>query len=278
MNTLLSSEHFDLNETISDDDDDASDERVARDDVSLEHSYEQNQVYNGGRWTKEEQFRFMEGIVKYKNDWKRIQMNTRTRSSTQVRSHAQKFFLMCKKALSLRKGTLVEYDTKKTINNIFDSVFKRNDCTPNDDFYICIEQMIFNTDKHRTNTRGSVRCKRKSSDTQVIEDDDISQGKVQMIFNITKSSKCSTTREVNGNGHTAKPTLSERNPFNITFDINGNELTNISSEQSCSNVNINRDDEYVFETYAYEFDMSSSEKEIENESVEYLYKCEVNSF
>ena len=128
---------------------------------------------------------FMEGIVKYKNDWKRIQMNTRTRSSTQVRSHAQKFFLMCKKALSLRKGALVEYDTKKTINNIFDSVFKRNDCTPNDDFYICIEQMIFNTDKHRTNTRGSVRCKRKSSDTQVIEDDDISQGKVQMIFNST---------------------------------------------------------------------------------------------
>ena len=53
-------------------------------------------VYNIGRWTEDEHRRFIEAILKYGNDWKNVQKHIRTRSSTQSRSHSQKFFLKIK--------------------------------------------------------------------------------------------------------------------------------------------------------------------------------------
>ena len=57
--------------------------------------------YNTGRWTEEEHKKFVEGILKYGNEWKKVQNVIKTRSSTQARSHAQKFFLRIKKDLNL---------------------------------------------------------------------------------------------------------------------------------------------------------------------------------
>lgn len=56
--------------------------------------------YNSGRWTNEEHEKFIEGILKFGNEWKRVQSIIKTRSSTQARSHAQKFFLRMKKEIS----------------------------------------------------------------------------------------------------------------------------------------------------------------------------------
>eukprot|EP00340_Litonotus_pictus_P006841 CAMPEP_0170513758 /NCGR_PEP_ID=MMETSP0209-20121228/306_1 /TAXON_ID=665100 ORGANISM="Litonotus pictus, Strain P1" /NCGR_SAMPLE_ID=MMETSP0209 /ASSEMBLY_ACC=CAM_ASM_000301 /LENGTH=410 /DNA_ID=CAMNT_0010797569 /DNA_START=1 /DNA_END=1233 /DNA_ORIENTATION=+ len=53
-------------------------------------------VFNIGRWTEDEHRRFIEAILKYGNDWKNVQKHIRTRSSTQSRSHSQKFFLKIK--------------------------------------------------------------------------------------------------------------------------------------------------------------------------------------
>lgn len=61
--------------------------------------------YNTGRWTEEEHKRFLEGILTYGNDWKKIQNIIKTRSSTQARSHAQKFFLRIKKDLKFNFST-----------------------------------------------------------------------------------------------------------------------------------------------------------------------------
>ena len=55
--------------------------------------------YNSGRWSEEEHKRFLEGILTYGNEWKKVQNVIKTRSSTQARSHAQKFFLRIKKDL-----------------------------------------------------------------------------------------------------------------------------------------------------------------------------------
>ena len=60
--------------------------------TNKEHNYET------GRWRQEEHQRFVEAIIKYGNDWKQVQKCVRTRSSTQARSHAQKFFIKIKKA------------------------------------------------------------------------------------------------------------------------------------------------------------------------------------
>jgi SHAQKYF class myb-like DNA-binding protein len=50
-----------------------------------------------GRWTREEHFRFLEALKLYGKEWKRVQMHVGTRSSTQARSHAQKFFVKLEK-------------------------------------------------------------------------------------------------------------------------------------------------------------------------------------
>ena len=51
---------------------------------------------NNGRWNKEEQNRFAEAVLKFGNDWKKIQNYVFSRNITQVRSHAQKFLLKLK--------------------------------------------------------------------------------------------------------------------------------------------------------------------------------------
>ena len=55
-----------------------------------------NKNLNGGRWSKDEQFRFAEAVLKYGNDWKQIQSHIFSRNMTQVRSHAQKFLMKLK--------------------------------------------------------------------------------------------------------------------------------------------------------------------------------------
>ena len=53
--------------------------------------------FQTGKWTDEEHEKFIEGILNYGNEWKKVQQIIKTRSSTQARSHAQKFFFENKK-------------------------------------------------------------------------------------------------------------------------------------------------------------------------------------
>ncbi|OMJ92253.1 hypothetical protein SteCoe_5023 [Stentor coeruleus] len=46
-----------------------------------------------GRWNKIEHAAFIEGIKLFGKNWKLVSQHIGTRSSTQVRSHAQKYFL-----------------------------------------------------------------------------------------------------------------------------------------------------------------------------------------
>lgn len=55
--------------------------------------------FNTGRWSDEEHKLFLEAILLYGNEWKKVQKYIHTRSSTQARSHAQKFFLRLKKKI-----------------------------------------------------------------------------------------------------------------------------------------------------------------------------------
>ena len=46
-----------------------------------------------GRWKKTEHDRFMKALEKYGKNWPLVQKAVKTRTLTQVRSHAQKLFL-----------------------------------------------------------------------------------------------------------------------------------------------------------------------------------------
>jgi len=54
-------------------------------------------TFSQGRWLPEEHQKFIEAILKYGNEWINVQKYIGTRSITQARSHAQKFFTKLKK-------------------------------------------------------------------------------------------------------------------------------------------------------------------------------------
>ena len=62
---------------------------------------EKNKLLKTGKWKKTEHTRFMKALEKYGKNWALVQKFVKTRSLTQVRSHAQKlFFSMTEKDMN----------------------------------------------------------------------------------------------------------------------------------------------------------------------------------
>lgn len=69
-----------------------------------------NSKYSSGRWNLDEHKKFIEAIIKFGNDWKKVQKHIGTRSSSQARSHAQKFFIKLKQDQSKSKiSNMIDY-------------------------------------------------------------------------------------------------------------------------------------------------------------------------
>ena len=99
------------------------------DNLKLTEEESEKQIsskFNKGRWSLEEHQKFITGILEYGNDWRKVQKHIKTRSSTQARSHAQKFFLRIKNDLKLNgnKNTIFEYKENFSIKFFFDMLNK----------------------------------------------------------------------------------------------------------------------------------------------------------
>ena len=89
---------------------------------------------NSGRWKQIEHEKFLEAIIMYGNDWKCVDKFIKTRSSTQARSHAQKFLLKLKKKLKIQptidnlnsSPRLSNESIQKIINEIVQNSSMRN--------------------------------------------------------------------------------------------------------------------------------------------------------
>jgi len=78
-----------------------------------------NEKLNSGRWKADEHNKFLSAIIDHGNDWKLVQKCIKSRSSTQARSHAQKFLL------KLRKKLKIEPDgTNKLSKDAIDKIVK----------------------------------------------------------------------------------------------------------------------------------------------------------
>ena len=84
-----------------------------------EENNKSHENFNNGRWSEEEHKKFLEGILEYGNEWKKVQKVIKTRSSTQARSHAQKFFLKIKKNLNE-----LNFENINNLNIDFNEMFK----------------------------------------------------------------------------------------------------------------------------------------------------------
>lgn len=63
-----------------------------------------------GRWTKDEHSRFILGLINHGKNWKMVEGLVATRTSAQVRSHAQKFFNRLSKVRETFKEQLEEQE------------------------------------------------------------------------------------------------------------------------------------------------------------------------
>lgn len=63
-----------------------------------------NKVPQHGRWTEAEHKRFLEGLRLYSKDWRMIEEHIGTRTCSQIRSHAQKFFMRLQKQQREMRG------------------------------------------------------------------------------------------------------------------------------------------------------------------------------
>lgn len=77
---------------------------------------------NEGRWNPEEHTKFLEAINKFGNEWKEVQKYVATRSSNQVRSHAQKFFLKLKAFKDPELGIDFTNNNIKNLSEIINKV------------------------------------------------------------------------------------------------------------------------------------------------------------
>eukprot|EP00594_Rhizosolenia_setigera_P005392 CAMPEP_0178945358 /NCGR_PEP_ID=MMETSP0789-20121207/3690_1 /TAXON_ID=3005 /ORGANISM="Rhizosolenia setigera, Strain CCMP 1694" /LENGTH=711 /DNA_ID=CAMNT_0020625239 /DNA_START=304 /DNA_END=2439 /DNA_ORIENTATION=+ len=59
---------------------------------SSSNSNKSNKNISTGRWTREEHELFLEGLKKHGREWKKVAEKITTRTSAQIRSHAQKYF------------------------------------------------------------------------------------------------------------------------------------------------------------------------------------------
>lgn len=61
---------------------------------------------SSGRWTREEHEAFLEGLKEFGREWKKVAKRIRTRTSAQIRSHAQKYFAKLAKDEHLQAAVL----------------------------------------------------------------------------------------------------------------------------------------------------------------------------
>lgn len=87
---------------------------------------EKQLISKEGRWTEEEHNLFIEGIVKYGTVWKNVKKLIKTRTSVQVRSHAQKFFLKMKTCKDNKLGIDFTANSIKSIKDMIDLIKQKN--------------------------------------------------------------------------------------------------------------------------------------------------------
>ena len=80
-----------------------------------------NKNYFAGRWKYDEHQRFIDAIIKYGNNWRQVQKYVGTRSSTQTRSHSQKFFEKLKRSKIFNEE---KYDFSKNSLKILHDIMK----------------------------------------------------------------------------------------------------------------------------------------------------------
>ena len=171
-----------------------------------------------GRWTKDEHRKFIEAICKFGNEWKKVQQYIKTRSSTQSRSHAQKFFLRLKK-----KFNLSNKDSETSIAEL--SKFP--------------EDLIINYIRECTNTNTIINVEEKNRLINVLVNfANFNKKTKRKKIKINENRDESIVKSLNNDNYYTEHNVHFKNEFLSEDDNNaGNDFNNLSeeNEEECEN-------------------------------------------
>ena len=88
--------------------------------IDYESKKDDSSSGHNGRWEPKEHIMFLGGCLQYGNNWKKVEAYVKTRTSTQIRSHAQKFLKKLEKKYSgSQNQNISSYDSvsEELINN-----------------------------------------------------------------------------------------------------------------------------------------------------------------
>ena len=129
-----------------------NDQTITSDSDTLSSVFSEK-TFHSGKWSKLENLLFLEGVLNYGNDWKKIQENIGTRKTTQARSHAQKIFL------KLQSKNIVKIDNHVNTIQEFFKVLKK---FPSEDFKKIYHQIIeITNEKYKTKNIRNKRLPKK---------------------------------------------------------------------------------------------------------------------
>ena len=103
-----------------------------------------------GRWHLSEHKKFLEAIIKYGNDWKKVEKHIGTRNSSQARSHAQKFFIKLKEEQKQSKISKEIDFSNSTVQSFFEKL-QNMEQEKRENIIKELENVVF--DKQTTNRR-----------------------------------------------------------------------------------------------------------------------------
>lgn len=211
---------------------------------------------NNGRWTKEEQKRFAEAILKYRNNWKNIQNYVSSRNITQIRSHAQKFLMKLKENKIIKdKGLKLNLSWTKVMNYLFDTVA-----------YDELKEILFSVEQTslkltETNKKILKKNKRKQNKKSSLNNEQLSEE--------TNSKISSELNEEEENKH-----------YCYKYLKCGNNLINLDDDEEKDNkyqliITQEEEDKEILQKYIECFNSSSWEVSL-NSSFEEVQKDDVN--
>ena len=227
-----------------------------------------NFTSNEGRWSEEEQEKFLEGIVLYSINWKKVKTLIETRTLMQVRSHAQKFFYKMK----LCKDEILGIDfTSNKICNIRDMINQIKNNNSNYNIINVFKYLIYKCDnieksrkKIKERNNKNIVFKRSGLNNQSnainLKEDNSNINDNNFFFNqnntINKLKRIKETQNINNNEliNIAKM-INQNNIFNIlqnllTMNYHSNSFNSLFLNNSNFSINdITNNDNKLLNNY-----------------------------
>ena len=214
---------------------------------------------NEGRWDTNEHMRFLEAINIFGNEWKEVKKYIGTRSSNQVRSHAQKFFLKCKKfkddSLDI-DFTKANIDTKYIIKTLRDIISNSKDENIIEILYKKLNKLQLKKDVFKKDLS---KFDDKLKETYI--NNDINSNKEKNLDNLQKNDNYTYSKKDSGNIFELRDYCGDFKIINLfDFDepIKKKEFNEIFNEEINNNFSFfSKDNDFIIDEF---INMDNNEK------------------